>query len=421
MYKKYKKDSKNKTSKVSTNIKIFSTNAAGVVTGKVESLRNEVKATKANIVTIQETHSTAKGQIMMNDGFVVFEAIRAAKNGGTRCAIHENLAPKLIEEYNNQFELLVVEFKTDNKAIRIITGCGPQENWDEHKRMPFYIALEAEIVKAEISGKSVMIEMDANAKLGPQYIPKDAHQMSGNGKILASIIERHVLSVANGSSRCTGSTTRQRVTKNRTGRSSIDFVIFSNDLNDSFKSLYIDEERKHVLTKIQRKKNGIVKKESDHNILLTEFDMTMSTRVNQRKVEVYNIKNKECQDKFRNYTSNTNMLSSIFDSNDDINILTQRFLKKLDGCIKRNFKRVRINNNKPFEQDKLYTRMRELKGKDDVKSAEELEKVMEDIADIAEAKYKLVVEELEKMKPEGGKINSQKFWKMKKEIKPQNK
>ena len=90
-----------------------------------------------------------------------------------------------------------------------MTGCGPQENWDEHKRMPFYIALEAEIVKGELAGKTVIIEMDANAKLGPEYIAKDTHEMSGNGKILASIIERHVLSVANESSRCTGSITNK--------------------------------------------------------------------------------------------------------------------------------------------------------------------------------------------------------------------
>ena len=62
--------------------------------------------------------------------------------------------------------------------------------------------------------------------------------------------------------------------------------------------------------------------------------------------------------------------------------------------------------------------MRELKGKDDAKSVEELKKVIEDIADIAEAKYRLVVDELKKMKPEGGKINSQKFWKMKKNLNP---
>ena len=96
----------------------------------MESLRSEVKAAAANIVTIQETHCTRKGRIQMPNGFVTFEAIRKAKHGGTLCAIHEDLSPKLIEEYSDPFELIVVEIKAENKCIRVMTGCGPQENWD---------------------------------------------------------------------------------------------------------------------------------------------------------------------------------------------------------------------------------------------------------------------------------------------------
>ena len=50
----------------------------------------------------------------------------------------QKVNPKLIEEYNNPFELLVIEVETQDKNIRIITGCGPQENWDEDKRMHFF-------------------------------------------------------------------------------------------------------------------------------------------------------------------------------------------------------------------------------------------------------------------------------------------
>ena len=142
---------KSKINTISKNIKIFSTNAAGIVSGKAESLVNEVEATGANIVTVQETHSTRKGRVKLPNTFVVFEAIRPAKHGGTMCAVQEDMNPKLIEEYNDPFEMLVVEIEVQNKAIRIITGCGPQENWQEDKRRPFFIALEAEIVKAEIT------------------------------------------------------------------------------------------------------------------------------------------------------------------------------------------------------------------------------------------------------------------------------
>ena len=70
-----------------SNIKMFSTNAAGLVKGKVASMLSEVNATGANIVTIQETHCTRKGRINMPADFVVFESIRRAKNGGTMFAV----------------------------------------------------------------------------------------------------------------------------------------------------------------------------------------------------------------------------------------------------------------------------------------------------------------------------------------------
>ena len=40
------------------------------------------------------------------------------------------------------------------------------------------------------------------------------------------------------------------------------------------------------------------------------------------------------------------MLSTVFDGNDDINVLTERFMKKLDGCIALNFKKIRISKKK---------------------------------------------------------------------------
>ena len=107
----------------------------------------------------------------------------------------KGLNPFLIQEYSDDFELLVVEIKAGNKDVRIVTGYGPQENLPEKERRAFFLALEEEIVKAELLGKSMIIELDANSKLGPQIIPGDIHQQSENGKILAGIIERHGLVV----------------------------------------------------------------------------------------------------------------------------------------------------------------------------------------------------------------------------------
>ena len=162
---------------------MFSTNAASVINGKKESLNSEIICTKANVVTVQETHARKKGKIVI-PSFVVFEAIRTKNGGGTLIAAHEDLNPKLITELNEDFEILVVEIETSEKSIRIISGYGPQENWEEEKRLPFFLALETEIEKAELAGRSVVIEMDANSKLGPEHIPNDPHEMSPNGYLL---------------------------------------------------------------------------------------------------------------------------------------------------------------------------------------------------------------------------------------------
>ena len=92
------------------------------------------------------------------------------------CAVDEALNPKLVEEYNDPYELLVVEIDNDK---RIITGYGPQENMAEDKRRPFFAILEEEVVEAAMAGKSVIIELDANSKLGSDkflVIPLQYHQ-----------------------------------------------------------------------------------------------------------------------------------------------------------------------------------------------------------------------------------------------------
>ena len=129
-----------------------------------------------------------KGKFQL-DGFEIFESIRKIKkDGGTLVGVHKALKPMLIQEYNDEFELIVVEIAVSGKEIRIITGYGPQENWTEDEKMPFFTALEEEINKAEKLGKSIFLEMDANSKLGEEFIKNDPHSQSQNGRILARII-----------------------------------------------------------------------------------------------------------------------------------------------------------------------------------------------------------------------------------------
>ena len=64
--------------------------------------------------------------------------------------------------------------------------------------------------------------------------------------------------------------------------------------------------------------------------------------------------------------------------------------------------------------------MRTLKDKDDDKSKADMDVILKEIADLSEEKYQKVMEELNQMKPSEGKIDSQKFWKIKRKMCKQN-
>ena len=118
--------------------------------------------------------------------------------------------------------------------------------------------------------------------------------MTGDGTILAGILERNVLTVVNGLEEiCTSLITRQRSTTVGYKKSIIDFVVVSQNLVKHIKSMFIDDKRKHVLTSLRKIKNGIHKKESDHNAILTELYISYKQEIRSSRIEMLNLKDKE--------------------------------------------------------------------------------------------------------------------------------
>ena len=111
------------------------------------------------------------------------------------------------------------------------------------------------------------------------------------------------------------------------------------------------------------------------------------------------------------------MLSSIFDSKDDLDILTKRFQKKLDGCIAKSFRKIRMTQKSDSEDD-LHDQMRKLKTKSDEKSKAKLQEVLAKIADNAKNNFNKVKAEIDKLKPNGKGMNSKKLWQLKKRLCP---
>ena len=205
--------------------------------------------------------------------------------------------------------------------------------------------------------------MDANAKLGPKYIHDDPYDQSSNGKILAEIIDRHALCVANGlPGKREGLITRQKETVIGIKKSVIDFVIISRDLLEHMEKILIDDQRKHVLTKNRKTKNGIEYSESDHNVINTRFRLTWSP--NQRNIiEVFKYNDKHSKERFKEVTTHTKHLSQIIDMKKPINIVTHKFLKRLKGFIHQCFKKVKIIDKPDQQLESLYNKRRILRNK----------------------------------------------------------
>ena len=265
----------------------------------MQSFKNELNHVNAGVFTVQETHFKKKG-ILKVKGFEIFEAIRDKQKGGTAIGVHKSLNPVFINEYRDGFEMLVVEIEVSNHKIRIISGYGPQENWSEQDRLPFFLALEDEINKAEMENKDIFIQADANSKLGPEIIRGDPHSQTPNGKLLSNIIDRHELSVIDGiQNKCEGLITRRRFTKDGIKESIIHFVVTNDNLEKDVDSLLVDESRKHVLTSITKTKKGIGRKENDHHAIITKLKFSWSEQNMKNRAESYNFRNRECQMKFK--------------------------------------------------------------------------------------------------------------------------
>ena len=402
----------------SENFTIFSANAAGLKY-KCDSLKSVVKSVNAAVFTVQETHFVKKGKFQM-ENYEIFEAIRTKWNGGTLIGAHKSIKPVLISEYCDEFELLTIEVCVGKRQIRIITGYGPQETWPEAQRVPFFIALEEEVAKAEMMGKSIIIEMDSNSKLGKQLIPKDPHNQTPNGLLLAGIINRHGLIVGNGlTDKCEGLITRRRETIDGTEESVIDHLLFTEDLRDDFNALVVDEKKTNAITKLVKTKYEVKTIESDHNALISYFQIAWDRKVKDERVEMFNLKSSEGQIKFKEITSRNGNFSEIFQSNVDLNAATEKFIKKLNDCIYQSFKKIRITERQNKEIQELFDKRKILRGKNDETSKIELKEVESKLAEkCAETNYLKIKEELGRINCEEGGVNSGYLWKLKKKLSP---
>ena len=181
------------------------------------------------------------------------------------------------------------------------------------------------IIKAQLAGASVILELDANSKLGPELIPGDPHMQTANGSFLAGIISRQNLIIGNSMACAVGLITRQRTTINGEEKSVIDFMLFSSDILENIKSVQIDEKKDYSLTRFGTENGKSVVKESDHNPIIGKLRLHVKN-VKKERVEMFNLRNTECQKQFKEVTDKTDLLSTSIREDENIEVSFERFL-----------------------------------------------------------------------------------------------
>ena len=174
------------------------------------------------------------------------------------------------------------------------------------------------------------------------------------------------------------------------------------DIVESLVSIEIDEGRKHVLTSITKTKTGTKGQESDHNSIVTKFNLTWKEQEIKPRVE-------EGKKKFKNMTKDNTNLSQIFDTEEDINTQTKCFIKKLDGIFHQCFTKVKIGGSVNKEVDELFKQQRLLRSKTDNIRKEKLKDVNRPIKNGLE-EYQKLREEFCQKRVNNAKLNKTPDW-----------
>lgn len=423
----------NKNETKSVNFSVLGTNADGIKP-KQESFFAAINYYRPSVITLQETKLSKAGTFKIS-GYQVFEKVRSNKGGGgLLTAIQDDLQPLLISTGEGETEIITVQVSIGSMQTRIINAYGPQEDDPKQLIYSFWQELEKEIIDAYENNCMIVVEMDANAKLGMEHIKNDPNVTSPNGKLLLEMINRQNLVVTNSMDICEGVITRKRITKDSTETSVIDYILVCQKLSKSLMKVSIDEDRIHALNRyVGKRAQNRRQIFSDHNWLffksLIKFDK-LSRRV---KREIFQYKNEESKKAFMEATSNNNSLSSAFSTTGISATNAKIFFRTLKRKISECFKKVKIKtgSKKCYGNQEL---QKKLKLKADIRiyiknckcniakviaeqALHDTEIFLEE--NFAEQTANIVKKQVEEMMSEKGKLSHRGMWKIKRSLFPQ--
>ena len=112
----------------------------------------------------------------------------------------------------------------------------------------------------------------------------------------------------------------------------------------------IDEQRRHVLTRFYKQKTRTLTVESDHNIMVLYFNFKWCQKIKVDRKEIFNLRNYESQQIFKENTSkNPALLHAL--QNHDVSKGGAKWMKQLKHEISKSFKKIRLSTGKGKKLD----------------------------------------------------------------------
>ena len=389
----------------------------------MESFKSLILKSQPCLFFLQETKFKTEGKLKHFNEYQTYELIRKNKTcGGLAIGALEELEPVFISEGDDTTEVLVIEVNMGIK-IRCVNSYGPQENDQNEKKENFWERIGREVEEALEDGKAFIFQMDGNLHGGHDLIPGDPNPINNNGKLFRKFLEKYPhLNVINSTEMCEGIITRKRIANDKIEEAVLDFFVCCDRILPLVTKMVVKSDDKLA----RFTKDRII--ESDHSQIELFLDLKHPNK-NRERVEIYDFKNIESQNIYREESSKS-LLSNHFKNNQKTQTQFSSWYAGFQSLLKRCFKKIRLTGRtKKSEISKLIMERRDIMRKlkeakdEDIEELEtKLNKIEANITTkVQDANFKIISENFKSMINNSSNFNSNGLWKIKRKMFPSKK
>ena len=266
-----------------------------------------------------------------------------------------------------------------------------------------------------------------NATLGQSIITGDPNPKNENGRFLEMFLVQNKLTAVNSLSLCKGVITRLRLlVTGKIESSTIDFYVVCERVLAFVSEMLIDSDKKHIATNYTNVKKGGEAKDTDHYTQIMKVRLEICPYPEKRQ-EIFNFKNTQCQEVFKDITNKTKDFHKCFEGNVSNAIKFSKWRGVLNTYCGRAFKKIRVRQKKLVTNgaEKLIDKRNQLKKLVETKTNSKLQREIDildkDIATILHNKAKCNAFKFRKFCDKASSFPVQLMWKLKKRLWPKKK